>query len=184
MTKKIIFLIIAILVFGAGGFFWWQDQKDVRELNKGLPEGVRVVKSLFGKEYKVVNKIDGYEVKVPKAWEGLKEVKYSPEEEVKALSIQGIPENLENYIAIAYYKLADPNITLDSWIEEWTQKFEEFVWERENLKVGNFPVIKLVEKEHLGGFTSSYFFKKNSKIYEVGGASEDFIRYIILNGKW
>jgi len=191
MNKKVIFSLIVILVLTGGGFFWWwQDQKDVRELNKNLPEGVRVVKSLIGKEYKVINKIDGYEVKVPKEWEGLKEIKYYKDEEVGALSIQGIPETLENYIAIAYYGLPDPDITLESWIQEWTQKFKEFIWEREDLKVGNFKVIKLnIEEEyvktHLAGILiSEYFFKTNSKVYHISGLSEEFIRYIILNGNW
>lgn len=184
MAKKIIIAIIVVLILAGGGFFWWQGQKDVRELNKNLPEGVRVVKSLFGKEYKVVNKIDGYEFKVPREWEKLKEVNYIIEEEVKALSIQGMPENLENYISIAYYELDPPDITLDSWIEEWMQKFQEFVWEREELKIGNFLTIKLVEKEHLEGFISDYFFKENSKIYQISGLSEGFIQEIILNGKW
>ena len=67
MKKKIIIIISIVLILVAGGgFFWWNgNQKDVRELNKNLPEGVRVMKSLIGNEYKVVNKIDGYEFKVP-----------------------------------------------------------------------------------------------------------------------
>ncbi len=68
--KKLIFWVVsvAVLVLAAGGFFyWWQNQADVRELNKTLPEGVRVVKSLIGSEYKIVNKIDGYEFKIPLA---------------------------------------------------------------------------------------------------------------------
>lgn len=60
--KKIIFSVIALVLVGGGFFYWWQNQADARELNKTLPEGIGVVKSLFGfgDEYKVVNKIDNY----------------------------------------------------------------------------------------------------------------------------
>ncbi|MCG2688400.1 hypothetical protein L6250_02060, partial [Candidatus Parcubacteria bacterium] len=63
MRRKIIvsLLIIAFLVVAGGSFYWWQNQQDVREINKTLPEGIKVVKGLFNKEYKVVNNIDGYE---------------------------------------------------------------------------------------------------------------------------
>ncbi|MDO8659513.1 MAG: hypothetical protein Q7K54_02830, partial [Candidatus Parcubacteria bacterium] len=68
MIKKIVLLVVVLGLFGGGFFYWWNNQADVRELNKTLPEGVKVVKSFFGGEYKVINKIDGYEFKVPKEW--------------------------------------------------------------------------------------------------------------------
>lgn len=59
--------IILTLALGGGGVFLWQkSQVDVQTLNKTLPEGVRVTKSLLGNEYRVVNKIDGYEFGIPK----------------------------------------------------------------------------------------------------------------------
>ena len=61
MTKKIIFLIIAILVFGAGGFFWWQG----REI-KGSPEDYVIKETAEGKI--VENKKAGLTVKVPEGW--------------------------------------------------------------------------------------------------------------------
>ena|SRR3989338_163656 len=68
MNKKTaIAIFILVLIFSGGGFLLWQNSKAaVKDLNATLPEGVRVVKSLFGNEYRVVNKIDGYEFKVPK----------------------------------------------------------------------------------------------------------------------
>ena len=61
MTKKIIFLIIAILVFGAGGFFWWQG----REI-KGNPEDYVIKETKEGKI--IENKKAGLIVKVPEGW--------------------------------------------------------------------------------------------------------------------
>ena len=61
MTKRIIFLIIAILVFGAGGFFWWQG----REI-KGNPEDYVIKETKEGKI--IENKKAGLIVKVPEGW--------------------------------------------------------------------------------------------------------------------
>src|SRR3989344_3057501 len=83
-------ILIFILVLAGSGFFYWQSQKDVRELNKTLPKGVRVVKSLFGNEYKVVNKIDGYEFKVPKEWRGVEKIEYTAEWTEKGYVGKGI----------------------------------------------------------------------------------------------
>lgn len=76
MAKNtLVFVVAALLIIAGGGIFLWnENQKDVRELNKNLPEGIKVTKSLFGNEYRVVNKIDGYEFSMPIAseeWEGL-----------------------------------------------------------------------------------------------------------------
>lgn len=64
LNVKAVFIFAIILILGTGGFFYWQNQKDVRGLNKNLPKGVKVEKSLIGNEYRVANKIDGYEFKV------------------------------------------------------------------------------------------------------------------------
>ena len=188
MRKKIIFSLIGILllVIIAGGFFWWRNQKDVRELNKNLPEGVRVVKNFFG-EYRVVNKIDGYEFKLPKEIKSLKEVKYYTEEEKKpvGISIEGIGGEV---IGVGYYKLIQPDKSLESWINDWSKEwvsyFQTFNWEIEKKQIGNFEVFKVSEEKHLAGLMSFYFFKKNLRIYQLGVIPEKFIREIILNGKW
>ena len=62
MTKKIIFLIIAILVFGAGGFFWWWQGREI----KGSPEDYVIKETKEGKI--VENKKAGLTVKVPEGW--------------------------------------------------------------------------------------------------------------------
>ena len=180
MNKKIIVLAIIVLLLAVGGVFYWQyNQKDVRELNKNLPEGVRVVKSFFGKEYKVVNKIDGYEFKVPKRLKTLKEIKYFNEEN-PSLSIEGPGGEL---MGIGQYKLKDSAINLEDWVKDWTSPFKNFVWIMKKEKIGQFEVIRVSEEEHLAGIPV-YFLKKDSKIYGISSTIEELFHEIIINGKW
>lgn len=81
--KKVIFFVVAVVfaVLVIGGFFyyWWQNQANVRELNKTLPEGIRVVKSLTGNKYDIVNKLDGYQFGIPinlNSWNVIGKVEY------------------------------------------------------------------------------------------------------------
>ena len=187
MRRKIIIslLILSFLAAAGGVFWWWQNQQTTVQLNETLPEGVRVVKSLWGKEYKVVNKIDGYEFKVPKAWGGIKEMEYIPSTADEKYSITSI--NVKGVVggatlaAIDYLKTEkNPEIS------EWAQKiFEEYGFSGEfsSGQVGNRKIIKTQENEHLAGMYV-YFFKGESSIYVITNGSEEFIREIILNGKW
>ena len=78
IAKKIVGPVFVLLLISGGVFYWQNNQKDVREFNKNLPVGVKVAKNIFGfgQEYKVVNKIDGYEFKVPSAWKGIEKIEY------------------------------------------------------------------------------------------------------------
>src|SRR3989344_8387695 len=89
MNKKTaIAIFILVLIFSGGGFLLWQNSKAaVKDLNATLPDGVRIVKSMFGNEYKVVNKIDGYEFKVPREWEGVEEIYYTPKEPLEIYKV-------------------------------------------------------------------------------------------------
>ena len=49
--------------------------------------------------------------------------------------------------------------------------------------VQNISVVKVFEGKNLGK-TYVYFLKSGAKIYVLNNTSEDFIRYIITNGKW
>ena len=179
--------VLAVLVLGllAGGFFyWWNSQADVRELNKTLPDGVRVVKGLFGKEYKVINKIDGYEFKVPRGWGGVNEIAYIPEREESGYTVAGVElegkEGSGRIVVINRFK--EEGESLKSWAEK---NFETFglVGDFSENKVEEFDIVKTQENVHLGGMFV-YFFKKDNAIYAIVNGSEDFIRYIITNGKW
>lgn len=187
MTKKIILLILTVLVVGSAGFFWWQNQKDVRELNKNLPEGVRVVKSLIGKEYKVVNKIDGYEFKVPHKWNGLDRIEYRPEkiEQGYTASSMGLEgkEGVGRILGIDCFKIENlEGFNLEEWAKTYFVKFG-LVGEFTKDKIEEFEIVKTQENVHFGGMYV-YFFQKNSVIYGIISGSEEFIRYIITNGKW
>ena len=188
MGKKVIFLIsiIVVLLLGSGGvFYWWQNQADVRDLNKTLPVGVRVEKSLAGED-KVVNDIDGYEFKVPKEWRGVSEVEYVPEREEKgyqgtSIGLRG-KEGGSTIVSIDFFKAGGHDGDLTSWAKNFFNTFG-LVGEFYKDTVQEFEIIKTQENVHLlGAFV--YIFKKESTIYSVTNGSEDFIRYIITNGKW
>ncbi len=194
MIKKIVLLFVVLGLVGGGFFYWWQNQADVRELNKTLPEGIRVEKSLFEEEYKVVNHIDGYEFKIPPEWKGVKEVEYVPEsefeylkrekaEEVKitAIYVEGEGGYAES-ISIDLYKLKQQPSGLKLWAQNLFQDMGlegEFTEE----DIGGFKTVKTQENIHLGG-THIYFLENNLKIYVFNGWSIEFIEYIIANGKW
>ena len=188
MKKKTLFLIILgllIVVLAGGVFWWWQDQSEVKELNKNLPKGVRVVKSLFGKEYKVINEIDGYELKIPKEWGGLAKIEYFEEEKNRTtgLSLEGL-RGKEKELGVICYKLNQENISLEDWVKELFRKFKlSDLIKIEKKKIGDFEVVQVRAEEQFKGFVWN-FFKKNLKIYEIDGISNELLREIILNGKW
>jgi hypothetical protein len=188
MKRKIVVLIsFVVLAAVAGGlFYFWQSQKDVRALNKTLPKGVFVTKSLWGNEYKVVNKIDNYEFKVSKAWKGVYKIKYVPERTevgytASSISLFGrVGEAI--FVNIDRFKNDSTNLTLESWAKT---NFEAvgLIGSFTNDKVGELDIIKAQEKKHLGGMYV-YFFKKDSFVYVITNGSEESIKEIILNGKW
>jgi len=186
MAKKLILFFIVVLILVGGGFFYWRDQTDVRKLNKNLPEGIKVVKSLTG-EYGVVNKIDGYEFKVPKEWKGIKEMEYIETRETQgyigtSMNIEGNTGTGRSIGIDRYTSGGNMNAELKLWVEENFRTFG-LTGDFDNAKVVNFSVIKTQESVHLGG-EYVYFFKNNSIIYGLTSPSEITIRYIISNGKW
>ncbi len=181
--KKIILFVVVLGLAGAGFFYWWNNQADVRELNKTLPEGVKVVKSLFGNEYKVVNKIDGYEFKIPSEWKGIKEIEYIPEREAEEYKVASIWfENQDRKdVGVDVYKEVDTD--LETWARELLDTFGlNGLLEKETIEGLN--ILKVKDEEYLGG-TYVYFLKSDSTIiYVFSSGSEEFIHYIITNGKW
>ena len=185
-TKKLIILSVFILLLIAGGVFYWWQQKDVRELNKNLPEGVRVVKTLYG-DYKVVNKIDGYEFKIPREWKGIEEIKYVPESTERGYTASSIgfegKEGMSRIMAIDRFRIENlEDLNLQLWAKT---NFETFglVGDFSKDKIGELEIVKTKEHVHLLGM-DVYFFKTNFAIYATTGGLEDFIKYIISNGKW
>ena len=187
MVKKIIFTIIT-LCFIVGGFFYWQqNQADVKKLNENLPDGVKIVKSLIGEKYKVLNKIDGYEFKIPPEWKGIKEIEYFPQETERGYtgSSIGLRGNLGEgrVMGVDSFEL-DEARTLE--LKEWAEIYFEIfglIGEFVNGKIGDLEIVKTRENVHLGGM-HVYFFQKEFNLYGIICGSEEFIHYIITNGRW
>jgi len=188
MNKKILFgaVVLFLCLMGGGLFYCWQNQADVRALNKTLPEGVKVVKSLIGNDYRVVNKIDGYEFNIPPEWKGMKIVEYTSERvEEKYV---GASINLEGkegeavILSIDRFKISNEINNLLTWANDFFHTFA-LVGDFSEDKIGEFSIVKTQENVHLAGMYV-YFFKKGSAIYALTSGSEEFIRYIIVNGKW
>ena len=188
--KKIIFLVLVILLISAGGFFWWQEsQKDVKELNKNLPDGIKVTKSFLG-EYKVINKIDGYEFKAPKEWRGVGNIdRYEVSKNSNRLIIESPPAFVTDLIALDRYK--EEVEELKPWIIDLYRSLLGIEggltgYEIQEEELGSLKVIKL--KEISPTVSISYFFqnKNKSTIYELRSViwTEESIREIITNGKW
>jgi len=183
--KKVIFISAILIILGlvVGGFFyWWQDQADIRELNENLPEGVKVVKSLFGDEYKMVNKIDDYEFKIPPEWQGIKEIEYIPEREVEEYKVVSVwfesPDRKD--VGIDVYK--EINTDLETWAERLLDTFGlDGLLKKET--IDGLNILKVKDEEYLGG-TYIYFLKSDSMVYVLSSSSEEFIHYIITHGKW
>jgi len=188
MKRKIVALIsFVVLAALAGGlFYFWQDQKDVRALNKTLPKDVLVTKSLWGNEYRVVNKIDNYEFKVPKAWAGVSEIEYVPEKTEKEYTGSSI--GLEGKIGgsrvvtINRFKDKNPSLNLKSWAEDAFKAFG-LIGDFTEDKIGNLNVVKTTEDKHLIGMYV-FFFRVNQEVFRIINGSEESIKEIILNGKW
>ena len=184
--KVIIFLIFGLLLVTTGGLFWfWQNQADVRALNKTLPQGVSVAKSLWGGEYKVVNKIDGYSFKIPKAWEGIEEIEYVPEQEIMGLKSTGTgikgSKGTNTIFSLDIFYLEQEANLLEKARELWESS--GLVGDLIKINVGGFEIVKGSEEVHLGG-TYIYFLKQNKKMYAFNNGSEEFIKEVILNGQW
>jgi len=70
LNKKFIFGFVFILVLAAGGFFWWQNGREI----KGSPEDYEIIETSEG--IFVENKKAGLIVKAPEGWE-VKKIEFS-----------------------------------------------------------------------------------------------------------
>lgn len=190
MIKKIIILAVGVLLLSVGGIFylWRGNNSELKILNSSLPNGVRVEKSLVGGNYRVVNEIDGYEFGIPKPWKGIGEITYLPNRTERgyiasSIGVRGI-EGASRSLAIDRYKLKD---NIDNELKSWAElNFETFdlVGNFDKDKIGEFEIVKTREEVHFSGEYVYFFQKENSYIYVITCPSEDFIREIILSGKW
>jgi len=161
-----------LIMLGAGAsFFLWQNQKDIKEINKNLPDGIKVTKDLFSSDdYTVVNKIDGYEFKLPKesfGWNGFKKIIYrnvtkdeigygmGMEDEIKkeinSETVLGIQEKNE-WLNVEVRKFEfNENMTIDKFVKNFELtytpykklKVSEISPKIDRFSVENFNVFKL-----------------------------------------
>jgi len=214
MARKLIFFSLVFILIGGGFFYWWTTQKDVRELNKTLPDGIRITKSLIGNDYGVVNKIDGYEFKVPKELHEPESVIYKNivddselgylsemnkilQEVIFSEGVLGLQTKEQGVIEVRTFKVSD--INLNSFIEKFSYlafksyesaKTFEVSPKIEEITTSQVNISKLcgTAKSYYGSeFTLSptyYFFTKSSNVYLVVHDDDELIKKIILNGKW
>lgn len=181
--KLSVLIIFLLLIFG--GVFYWKNQQTVAGLNKELPEGIKVVKTLTG-DYVIVNKINGYQFKVPDKWQGIEEIKYIAERTEKGYTADSIEiegkEGISRVMGIDHFKVEKADLDLERWAKA---NFETFglIGDFSRDKVRKFEVMKTQENVHLGG-EYVYFLKKGSGIYAITSPSEEFIHEIITNGRW
>ena len=93
-TTILILIIVIVLLLIGGVYWWWQGEAELKELNKNLPEGIRVEKR-NGQEV-IINTIDGYEIKVPEEWGGIEIAEYLNKE--SGLTLKS--KNTEDWVSI------------------------------------------------------------------------------------
>ena len=181
-------LLLGILaLIGATVFYWWNNQSDIKALNENLPEGIKIEKGLFGfgKDYKIVNEIDGYEFKAPKDWNNhnLDILYQNLDKEIFGFS--GSTMNLKdektenNSLVINCFFIENPTENLRTRVEKIIYNslgIEENLISIENTEIEMFKI------NILGNYI--YFFEQQNKLYGILSSSEKFIEEIITNGNW
>lgn len=173
----LLFFFIALTFVLFSIYFFWQGGPRIRNLNKNLPEGIKVEKR--GNYEVIVNKIDSYEIKVPKEWKGLKEIDFT----ANSLGIAGE----DNWVTISIYNTRE-NLDIEYWINARVKEPKKFNLVRPKKigyeEIGNYKVIKIKDFGGVLGDLFFYYFKRNEKVYEIYSNSEDSIKNIILNGNF
>ncbi len=185
MKKKIFIFFFLFLVFLCFFLLLYFKDKEIRELNKNLPQGVYFEKR--GKDLFLINKLDGYELKIPESWGGVREVRYVEGE----LSFQA--KFTDDWVAVNKIILQDQKITIDEFV---TQKIKALK-EGKEVKGKHFSpfakiegkevlngkkIIKMVDKDPIIGECFVYYLKQKNLIYEIySDFSENSVRLIIFN---
>jgi len=173
--RKFVFFLVSLVFLCFFLFFYFKD-KEIRELNKNLPQGVYFEKR--GKELFLINKLDGYELKIPKSWEGVREVRYVD---------NGVHLEGKNYqlLSIFSYSLKDKNISVEKWVSKEVIPTGKFVEPKiiEKTKISFYEVIGIKD---FGGMMGELFFfylkrPQGSRIYEFLSDSKEVVKEAIVN---
>lgn len=180
MRKNITFAIIILILIAGGISFWWQNGAELRELNKNLPEGIRVVER--NGQQVVVNEKDGYEIAVPEKWGGLESVDWreSFQFEKGIVSIEGKKYQL---IEIKVFSKKE-KIDMEKWIRELWKENPIIYIEPTIIEEEIFNDYKMMKANSFGGTIGDLFFiyiQINSNIYEFSSDSEEIVQDVILN---
>ncbi len=185
LKKKIAVYFVLILLIGGLFYFWQQSQSEIRELNKKLPPEIKIVKSLIGNEYQLVNQIDNYSFLVPKKWKGLETAKYTPERTGFGYTLSSIfvmgKKGEARTASVDTFRVEESES-----LREWTDGFLKNFDLETNLAEINLAGVTILtgqEEKHLGG-VFLFFMKSLSRIYLFSGGSEESVKYIISHGRW
>ena len=183
IKKIIVFFFLIIVLVTTGVFFYWRNlQKELINLNEGLPEGIIITKTLMG-DYEVINKIDSYSFKAPKSWEGIDYIEYLPEktEENHTFTTINIEGKTKRYKTIGISKFqSNSEIKL---LDQAVSLFNDFDLNY-NFTQKTIKEIEIVKDDVGLAGIYAYIFQQENYIYVLVGASEEFIEEIIVNGKW
>ncbi|MCD6220000.1 hypothetical protein J7K43_06425 [Candidatus Calescamantes bacterium] len=155
----------------------------MRRLNRNLPEGIRVIEK-EGRQI-IVNKKDGYEIKVPEKWGELEGVDYREVENKKIVNFEGVNGEI---VEIKVFDIPNKNnIEINNWIKNRWQKLPELYINPVIIGKESINGYNVIKSKSFGGLMGELFFyylKTNSKIYEFSSDSEESIRDVITNGSF
>ena len=171
--RKFIFFLI-FLIFLCFFFFFYLKDKEIRELNKNLPQGVYFEKR--GKDLFLINKLDGYELKIPESWGGVSKADYTGQN----LGIGGKKE--EKWVTITVYEVKKEK-SIEEIINERIKNPEKYNLVEPQLigkeKINNLTIIKIKDFGGMMGDVFFYYFKFKTNLYELYSDNQESLSEII-----
>ncbi len=182
-TKKIISLVV-LFIFILIGFSYWKDQQEIKELNKDLPEGIRITKGIIS-NFKIINEIDNFTFEVPRKWKNIEEIKYMPQRESKGYTFSSVNVKGEapqgKVIAVVKFK-NKPDVSLLNQASSFFEAFEL----NGSLSEEKLNGKEIVSGEKINGLMGidASFFQNKDYIYLITCESKEFIKEVINKGEW
>jgi len=169
-TLKILFVILAITIFGGETFFYYQIKKQSQESD---------IKTLRWKTYQ--NERYGFIIKYPKSWkiEEIQEEIFSvgfTSPEMSEKIEKGVPDAGAE-ITLSIEKNSN-NLTLDQFIENYAGG-REMVLSKSSITIGDIPGFKCI----LNGMVplTDYFWARDSQVFILDAFSEEDIQSEMLS---
>lgn len=183
--RKIILFAVFVLAVCLAYYLWQTNQqKDVQEINKTLPQGIKIAKNLKN-EYSLVNDIDNYEFPIPAQWQGLDTVEYTPTRTASGYIGSSIflmgKQGPNRTLSVDAFQ-ENENKDLKQWAEDFADAFDLNIVLGETQLAG-LSLVTSYDENYLNG-TFLFFLKVNGKVYLLSGGSDDPLKEIISNGRW